>query len=182
MPTVQSTILRDEVQVVDGKPFRRVIVYELTAPMPVDAPGQLLFAVVAGFTILMVSVKTTVQVPTDSTYGLYDSSDGELIAYVPIRPHVNGLRPKDIPDLPADLRGPSTVFIRHEIGPVLSTGALVFQITVTGPPSTLPGGLIDTNGDGIPDDTGVSVVGGPLEVYDDFLYGYNKGFQGIILT
>lgn len=133
MAGVTVTVLRDETQEIDGKPFSRFLVYELAVPLPIAEFGTPIFSVPRNFTINVITVKTTQQTRAESSYVLMDVTDSELIGVLQVRQGMAGLRPIAAADLRADLRGPCTVLLRHQDGEPLQSGSLVVQLTVTGP-------------------------------------------------
>ena len=182
MASITTAVLRDELREIDGKPFSRFLVYELVVPLPVAEFGTPLFSVAEHFTINMITVKTTQRTRSDSSYLLVDFTDSELIGVLQVRPGVAGLRPIAAADLRADLRGPCTVLIQHSGGQPLQSGALVVQLTVTGPAGTAAGVNADLNQDGIPDDLeGLTVAQPATDTGDDFFAGYQQGRQGIAI-
>ena len=54
-------LMRDEIVKVAGVPFKRLLVYKLTVPLPLPPEGMALFAVTKGFTIGSVTTSLTVQ-------------------------------------------------------------------------------------------------------------------------
>ena len=126
-------LMRDEIVKVAGVPFKRLLVYKLTVPLPLPAEGMALFAIAKGFIIGSITTSLTDQFVNDATYILQDIADGENIGVVVARAGHEGLLPLAVPDLPAGLGGPSKIFIKPLDGIQDTVGAMVFQIAVSGP-------------------------------------------------
>lgn len=175
------SLLRDQTQSIDGVPFKRLLVYRLSVPLPVATTGISLFTVNHSFTITSVQTWSTEPFISDAAYGLYDVADGETVGIISVRDGQAGLHPIAIPDLPANLSGPSSLFLRLEKGRQAETGSLVFQIAVSGPPSTVA--AIDIDQNGVPDELAEVLLPMPpvafLEEFDDFLAGYTAGYGRI---
>lgn len=182
-PTTGSSLklLRDQTQSIDGVPFKRLLVYRLTVPLPIPAHGVSLFSVNRGFTITSVQTWSTLPFAADAAFGLYDVADGEIVGIISVRDGQAGLHPLTVPELPANLVGPAALLLRLEKGRQAETGNLVFQIAVSGPPST--SSAVDLNQDGVPDELAETLIPLPpvafLEVFDDFLTGYTAGYDRI---
>ena len=176
-------LMRDEIVKVAGVPFKRLLVYKLTVPLPLPAEGMALFAITKGFIIGSITTSLTDQFVNDATYILQDIADGENIGVVVARAGHEGLLPLAVPDLPAGLGGPSKIFIKPLDGIQDADGALVFQIAVSGPPSSGDGIFLDQNQDGVPDELAEEVLPYPsfefAGTYDDFYAGYETGLSGV---
>ena len=177
------TLLRDETTKMAGVPFRRLLVYRLEVPLPMVDKGVTLFSVQAGYTISSITIAASKAFKYDSSYILYDIADGETIGIAEVRAGHTGTLPMAIPDLPAGLSGPSTVYIRPSSGIQGTDGLLVFQISIYGPADITGSGLsVDINQDGVPDELAEELIPLPpfsvMESYDDFFIGYTAGVNG----
>lgn len=179
-----NKLLRDEIVKIAGVPFKRLMVYELTVPLPLDEGGLALFAITKGFTIGSITTTAGVSFHDDCVYVMQDIADGETIGVVEVRAGVEGLAPMAVPDLPAGLGGPCKVFIKHIDGIQMDSGTLIFKISVSGPPDMTDGLTFqDANQDGVPDDLAEEVLPLPgfefAGSFDDFFAGYNTGLSGV---
>lgn len=176
-------LMRDEIVKVAGVPFKRLLVYKLTVPLPLPPKGMALFAIAKGFIIGSITTSLTDQFVNDASYILQDIADGENIGVVVARAGHEGLLPIAVPDLPAGLGGPSKIFIKPLDGIQDTDGALVFQIAVSGPPSSGDGIFLDQNQDGVPDELAEEVLPYPsfefAGAFDDFYVGYETGLSGV---
>ena len=176
-------LMRDEIVKVAGVPFKRLLVYKLTVPLPLPPEGMALFAIAKGFIIGSITTSLTDQFVNDASYILQDIADGENIGVVVARAGHEGLLPIAVPDLPADLGGPSKIFIKPLDGIQDTDGTLVFQIAISGPPSSGDGIFLDQNQDGVPDELAEKVLPYPsfefAGTFDDFYAGYETGLSGV---
>ena len=192
-PIVPSySLLRDEIVKMAGIPFKRLLVYRLTLPLPLPNSGVALFAIREHFVIGSITTSATDPFTSDANYAMTDVADGSLIGVVQVRAGRDGTFPVAVPDLPANLAGPARVTIRPLSGIQDVDGSVVIQISVSGPP--LDGAalaLFDLNGDGIPDDLNRGGIPddlegdvvpippvAPEETADDFFAGYDLGVRG----
>jgi hypothetical protein len=169
---------------VAGVPFKRLLVYRLEVQLPLpEASGIALFAITKGFVIGSITTSTSHAFANDATYLMQDIADGETIGVVAVRAGEEGLLPMAVPDLPAGLGGPCRVLIQHLSGVQDSTGSLVFQISVSGPPTTGDGITVDLNQDGVPDELAEEILPLPgfvlAESFDDFYAGFDTGMSGV---
>jgi hypothetical protein len=176
-------VIRDDIIYIAGTPFNHLYVYELFVNVPFPTYGVPLFSVRKDYIISSITIAASEPFRYDCDYGLYDIADNETIGNIKIRGGKEGLFPVAVPDLPAGLDGPSTVFCRFVEGVQPNAGHLIFRISVNGPPNITEEGLIiDLNNDGIPDVVNNDVIPLPIlrtENYDDFIAGYNLGFNGV---
>ena len=91
-------LMRDEIVKVAGVPFKRLLVYKLTVPLPLPPEGMALFAIAKGFIIGSITTSLTDQFVNDASYILQDIADGENIGVVVARAGHEGLLPIAVPD------------------------------------------------------------------------------------
>ena len=71
-------LMRDEIVKVAGVPFKRLLVYKLTVPLPLPPEGMALFAIAKGFIIGSITTSLTDQFVNDASYILQDIADGKF--------------------------------------------------------------------------------------------------------
>ena len=148
IPTNKYELLRDSIMYLAGLPFRRLLVYKIEVPLPLET-GVTLFKVNSGFTISEIQVSVSEPADDDAAYILYDISDGETIGIAEVRSfYKNGKLPLAIPAVPADLFGPCTLYTKFLNGLQPTSGTLDFRVTVYGTADALGDGVsVDLNQD-----------------------------------
>lgn len=172
------TLLRDDIEYVDGLPFRRLMLYRVQATLPLSVDeGMMLFSVSDGFKILSIETWSTILPKNDCSYVVHDAEDGELVGRIAIMAGNMGPFPMEKPSVAADLTGPSSLFIQYAAGQQLSGGQIVMQIQVSGSPDGGDHGIVDADRDGIPDDLEGNIEGLPLS-FEVFMRNYELGLNG----